>query len=126
MSLSKPMYWVLWAIALISINVFVIPLAFFTSSEEETGFITEMLLMLLVLLLCNLATIQLFLAAMKENQQGFSQGLIAAGFFVLSMFFIWQGIAVRFAVLVLVASIVAAAILFVLELYSMMRGNRNV
>lgn len=120
------MYWILWVIALISINVFVIPLAFFTPPEEDGGFITEMLLMLLVLSLCNLATFQLFLAAMKQNQKGFSQGLIAAGLFVLSMFFIWQGIAVKFAVLTLVVSIVAAAILFALELYGMMRGNRNV
>lgn len=120
------MYWMLWIVSLISINVFVIPLAFFTPPEEDAGVLTGMLLMFIVFLLCNLATFQLFLAAMRENQKGFAQGLISAGLFVLSMFFISKGIAVHFAVLTLVVSIVAAAILLVIELYGMLRGNRNV
>ncbi len=124
--MSKPVYWVLWVAALVSVNVFVIPLAFFTPSEEGSEFVTEMLLMLIVFLLCNLVSIQLFLAAMKENQNSFSQGLICAGLFVVSMFFIWKGVVVRLAVIALIVSLVAAAILFALELYGMMRGNRNV
>lgn len=121
--MSKALYWILWVVSLVSINAFVIPLAFFVPIEDEATFISEMLLMLLVFFLCNLVTIQLFMAAMRQNQKGFSQGLICAGLFVVSMFLIWQGTIVKFAVLTLVISIVAAAILFVLELYGMMKGK---
>lgn len=118
------MYWILWVFALIAVNAFVIPLAFFTSSEESAG--QDFLLALFILFLCNLVTIQLFLAALKNNQKGFSQGLICAGVFVIAMFLLWQNIAARFAVLLVVVSIVAGAILFVIELFGNMRGKRNV
>lgn len=118
LQLNKLMYWFLWGLSIVSINVFVIPLAFFSSSEDSSTAAS-----LMILFLCNLASFQLFIAAMQENQKGFSQGLVFAGLFVVAMFLIWQKIVVKLAVLLLVVAIIASAILLALEIFKLVRGS---
>lgn len=115
--LNKLMYWFLWGLTLVSINAFAIPLAFFSSEDSSAAG------SLLILFLCNLASFQLFIAAMQKHQKGFSQGLIFAGLFVVAMFLIWQKIVVKLAVLLLVIAIIASAILLAMEIFKLVRGN---
>lgn len=116
--LNKFMYWFLWGLSLVSINVFAIPLAFFSSSKDPS--ITGSLL---IIFLCNLASFQLFIAAMLEHQKGFSQGLIFAGVFVIAMYLIWVKVIVKLAVLLLVIAIIASAILLVMEIINLVRSS---
>lgn len=116
--LNKFMYWFLWGLSLVSINVFAIPLAFFSSSEDSS-----IAGSLLIIFLCNLASFQLFIAAMQEHRKGFSQGLIFAGLFVVAMFLIWLKTAVKLAVLLLVVAIIASAILLVMEIFKLVRSS---
>ncbi len=115
--MSKSTYWILWAATLLVINLFVFPLATLTTEEGAGIFSKDTLSMLMVILLCNIVTVQLFLAARKEDQQHFTYGLVTAGIFVLSMFFIWQKLFIQLAIILLVLSILAASILLVVSLF---------
>lgn len=115
--MSRSTYWILWTVTLVVINLFVFPLATLTT-EEGAGIISkDTLSMLMVILLCNIVTVQLFLAARKEDQQQFTYGLVVAGIFVLSMVFIWQKLLIQLAIILLVLSILAASILLVIALF---------
>lgn len=109
--MNKVVYWIIWGFAAISVNVFVIPFATVTTEDS-------LLPVLLIILLCNLITVQLFVAALREHTQRFIIGIVIASVLVLSLFFVFQKIMIQLAIILLIISLLAGAILFIVEVFS--------
>lgn len=76
---NKTMYWILWAIALIGINCYALPLAIWSTfaGTEEAKWLWIAIAVVIFLLL-NLGIIQMFLALKRNNYRFFWIGLIVA------------------------------------------------
>lgn len=76
---NKTMYWILWAIALIGINCYALPLAIWSTfaGTEEAKWLWIAIAVVIFLLL-NLGVIQMFSAVKRNNYRFFWIGLTVA------------------------------------------------
>ncbi|WP_050616406.1 hypothetical protein [Bacillus testis] len=115
--MKKSMYWMIWILALIVINIGAIPLALFSLFDTAEGtsiFSLDYLIAFSIIVLANLITIHLFISARKQDQKGFLSGLviviIEACSFVL---FIYSMGAFSISAVLAAISVVGAVILLI-------------
>ncbi len=81
MKRKKTVYWIIWSLVFIVINMGAYPIAAFSlfGTQEGTSiFSLDYLIAFSILALSNIITIQLFISLRKQDQKGFLYGLIIA------------------------------------------------
>lgn len=79
--MNKLIYWIIWSLVFISINIGAFPIAAFSlfgTSEETSIFSLDYLLAFSIIVLANIISIQLLISLRKKDQKGFLLGLIFA------------------------------------------------
>ena len=79
--MKKTMYWIIWGLALVVINLGAIPIALFSlfgTAEGTSIFSVDYLVAFSIILLANIVSIQLFIAARRQDMKGFLLGLLFA------------------------------------------------
>jgi hypothetical protein len=79
--MKKTMYWIIWGLALVVINLGAIPIALFSlfgTPEGTSIFSVDYLIAFSIFLLANIVSIQLFIAARRQDMKGFLFGLLLA------------------------------------------------
>ena len=79
--MNKTVQWIIWVLALVAINIPIIPIALFSlfgTAEGTSIFSIDYLIAAGILLIGNIIIIQLFLAIRKGRYQGFIFGLSVA------------------------------------------------
>ncbi|WP_019242512.1 MULTISPECIES: hypothetical protein [Bacillus] len=74
--MNKFLYYLIWAIAFIALNITTIPVAFFSLFASTTIFSIDGFLALLIILIPNIAIIQLWVSIRQQNIKFFVIGLI--------------------------------------------------
>ncbi len=88
--MKKAVYWMIWTLVLVAINIIAFPIALFSifgTAEGTSIFSIDYLIAFSIILLANIISVQLFIAIRKQDQNGFLIGLVLAimevGSFVL-------------------------------------------
>ena len=79
--MNKLMYWIIWSLVLIVINMGAFPIAMFSlfgTVEGTSIFSLDYLIAFSIMLLANIVTIQLFVSIREQNQKTFLIGLVLA------------------------------------------------
>ncbi|WP_042347643.1 hypothetical protein [Bacillus massiliigorillae] len=79
--MNKLIYWIIWTLVVITINIGAFPIALFSlfATQEGTSiFSIDYLIAFSIILVANVLSIQLFIAARRQNQKRFIIGLVAA------------------------------------------------
>ena len=115
--MNKLMSWIIWGLVLIVINMGAFPIALFSlfgTAEGTSIFSIDYLIAFSIMLLANIVTIQLFIAARRQDQKGFLFGLIFAIMEVCAfVLFIYTGAAFSLCLTLVIISIVGASVLLV-------------
>lgn len=118
--MKKSIYWVIWSLVLVTINIGAIPIAAFSlfgTAEGTSIFSLDYLIAFSIILLANIISVQLFISLRKQNQKGFLFGLVIAVMEVCSFVLFFNGIADISICLALAAiSVIGALILLIKSL----------
>lgn len=79
--MQKSMYWIIWSLVFIIINIGAFPIAIFSlfgTAEGTSIFSLDYLIAFFIIVLANLISIQLFISSRSQDQKGFLFGLIIA------------------------------------------------
>lgn len=79
--MKKSMYWIIWSLAVIVINIGAVPIALFSlfgTAEGTSIFSIDYLIAFSIIALANIISIQLFISARRQEQKGFLFGLVVA------------------------------------------------
>lgn len=79
--MKKSMYWIIWSLAFIVINIGIFPIAAFSlfgTAEGTSIFSLDYLIAFSIIILANIISIQLFVSSRRQDQKSFLFGLILA------------------------------------------------
>lgn len=79
--MKKLMYWIIWILVFIVINIGAFPIAAFSlfgTAEGTSIFSLDYLIAFSIIVLANIISIQLFISSRRQDQKGFLFGLIFA------------------------------------------------
>lgn len=114
--MKKTMYWIIWGLALIAINIGAVPIAMFSlfgTAEGTSIFSIDYLIAFSIVVLANLISIQLLIALRKQDQKGFLFGLVIAIIEVSSFVLFINSVDFSICIALAAISIVGAIILLI-------------
>ncbi|MGM9987845.1 MAG: hypothetical protein ACI35O_11530 [Bacillaceae bacterium] len=114
--MNKTIQYVLWTIALIAINITAIPVALFSLFTSESLLSLDGIIALLIVLIPNIASVQLMVAIKQNNPKNFVIGLLAVVGIALAFLLFIQTVNFAVCMSLLVVSLVASIALLVLQL----------
>ncbi|WP_455675145.1 hypothetical protein [Pradoshia sp.] len=115
--MKTAVYWMIWGLALVAINVGAILIALFSlfaTPEGTSIFSLDYLIALSIIVLPNIISVQLFIALRKQNQKGFLFGLVLAIMEVCSfIIYIYRPLEIYIWLALLAISIIGGIILLI-------------
>lgn len=111
----KATYWIIWGLMLISVNLGAIPIAIFSlfATAEGTSIISvDYLLAAVILLVSNIISVQLFMAAKRQNQKYFLIGFVIC-LTQLTSFTLFMYVYITPSIILYTGSFLAAAYLLI-------------
>ena len=115
--MNKFMYWIIWSLVLIVINIGAFPIAMFSlfgTAEGTSIFSLDYFIAFSIMLLANIVTIQLFVSARKQNQKTFIIGLVLAIIEACAfLLFIFTGTEFAVCLALVLVSIIGAFVLLI-------------
>lgn len=115
--MKKSMYWVIWSLVFVVINIpafLIANFSLFGTAEGTSIFSLDFLIAFAIIVLANIITIQLFISSLRQDQKGFLFGLVIAIVEVCSFVLLFIG-NIDFSICITLAaiSIVGAATLLI-------------
>lgn len=114
--MKKSMYWIIWSLVFVSINIGAFPIAAFSlfgTSEETSIFSLDYLIAFSIIVLPNIISVQLLISLRKQDQKGFLVGLIFAILEVCSFILFVSTFETLISIPLVAISIVGAVVLLI-------------
>ncbi|MGN1401997.1 MAG: hypothetical protein ACI4XL_10880 [Bacillus sp. (in: firmicutes)] len=114
--MKKIVYWIIWCLALVTINLGAFPIAMFSLFDTAEGtsiFSLDYAIAFAIIVFANIITVQLFISLRKHDQISFIIGLMIAIIEVLSLVLFFNGVESSICIALAAGSIIGATILLV-------------
>lgn len=114
--MKKLVYWIIWSLVVITINIGAIPIAAFSlfgTAEGTSIFSVDYLIAFLIVVVANIVTVQLFIAIRNDNKNAFLIGLIIAILQITAIILLINTVSATLCIILAVVSIISAMILLI-------------